>query len=60
MTDTRNLSIDGNRLWDSIMDMAKIGATEKGGCNRLELEILGAAAIGGKADAVFALLNAGF
>ena len=37
MTDTRNLSIDGNRLWDSIMDMAKIGATEKGGCNRLAL-----------------------
>ena len=37
MTDTRNLSIDSNRLWDSIMDMAKIGATEKGGCNRLAL-----------------------
>jgi len=33
----KNLSIDGKRLWDSLMDMAKIGATEKGGCCRLAL-----------------------
>ncbi len=32
-----NLSIDGNRLWNSIMDIAKIGATEKGGNCRLAL-----------------------
>ncbi|TNE38945.1 MAG: Zn-dependent hydrolase [Alphaproteobacteria bacterium] len=32
-----NLAIDGNRLWQTLMDMAKIGATEKGGCCRLAL-----------------------
>ncbi len=37
MAETRNLGIDGNRLWDSIMEMAKIGATEKGGNCRLAL-----------------------
>ncbi len=37
MSDVKNLSIDGKRLWDSLMDMAKIGATEKGGCCRLAL-----------------------
>lgn len=31
------LQINGKRLWDSLMEMAKIGATEKGGCNRLAL-----------------------
>jgi len=33
----RNLRIDGQRLWDSLMEMAKIGATEKGGVCRLAL-----------------------
>ena len=33
----RNLIIDGNRLWQSLMTMAKIGATEKGGVRRLTL-----------------------
>ena len=37
MSDIPNLSIDGQRLWDSLMEMAKIGATEKGGCCRLAL-----------------------
>ena len=37
MAETRNLGIDGKRLWDSIMEMAKIGATEKGGNCRLAL-----------------------
>lgn len=32
-----NLRIDGARLWDSLMEMAKIGATEKGGVRRLAL-----------------------
>jgi N-carbamoyl-L-amino-acid hydrolase len=32
-----NLRIDGARLWDSLMEMAKIGATPKGGVNRLTL-----------------------
>ena len=36
MTD-RNLRIDGQRLWESLMEMAKIGATEKGGVCRLAL-----------------------
>ena len=31
------LRIDGQRLWDSLMEMAKIGGTDKGGCNRLAL-----------------------
>jgi N-carbamoyl-L-amino-acid hydrolase len=33
----RNLTIDGARLWDSLMEMAKIGATPKGGVCRLAL-----------------------
>ena len=37
MNDTTNLSISGQRLWGSIMEMAKIGATEKGGSCRLAL-----------------------
>jgi len=37
VTDNRNLRIDGQRLWSSLMEMAKIGATEKGGCCRLAL-----------------------
>jgi N-carbamoyl-L-amino-acid hydrolase len=32
-----NIRIDEQRLWDSIMEMAKIGATPKGGCNRQAL-----------------------
>ena len=37
MAELTNLQIDGARLWDSLMEMAKIGATPKGGCNRLTL-----------------------
>ncbi len=37
MTDGRNLRINGNRLWDSLMELAQIGATEKGGVNRQAL-----------------------
>ncbi|MBT3787015.1 MAG: Zn-dependent hydrolase [Alphaproteobacteria bacterium] len=41
MSDTQakgdNLRTDGNRLWDSLMEMAKIGETEKGGVCRLAL-----------------------
>ncbi len=32
-----NLRIDGARLWDSLMEMAKIGATDLGGVRRLAL-----------------------
>ena len=32
-----NLRINGPRLWSSLMEMAKIGATPKGGVNRLTL-----------------------
>lgn len=34
---TTNIRIDGDRLWDSLMELAKIGATEKGGVCRLAL-----------------------
>ncbi len=37
MLDKKNLRVDGKRLWDSLMEMGKIGATEKGGCCRLAL-----------------------
>lgn len=37
MPQSSNLAIDGARLWDSLMEMAKIGATPKGGCNRQAL-----------------------
>ena len=33
----KNLKIDGDRLWASLMEMAEIGATEKGGVCRLAL-----------------------
>ena len=32
---TQNLQIDGQRLWDSLMETARIGATQKGGICRL-------------------------
>lgn len=32
-----NRRVNGDRLWDSLMEMAKIGATPKGGNNRLAL-----------------------
>ncbi|WP_133471225.1 Zn-dependent hydrolase [Paraglaciecola marina] len=31
------LQINGERLWDTLMTMAEIGATDKGGCNRQAL-----------------------
>ena len=34
---TTNLVINGARLWDSLMTLAKIGATDKGGVKRLAL-----------------------
>ncbi|MBN9559539.1 MAG: Zn-dependent hydrolase [Alphaproteobacteria bacterium] len=37
MTAQTNQRIDGRRLWDSLMDMAQIGATPKGGVRRLTL-----------------------
>jgi len=33
----QNLTIDGDRLWRSLMELAEIGATEKGGVCRLAL-----------------------
>ncbi|MCJ8337333.1 MAG: Zn-dependent hydrolase [Pseudomonadales bacterium] len=33
----KNITINGERLWDSLMQMAKIGATTKGGVCRLAL-----------------------
>lgn len=37
MTQPQVVRINGDRLWGSLMEMAKIGATEKGGCCRLAL-----------------------
>ena len=37
MADLSNVRISGQRLWDTLMEMAKIGATPKGGCKRLTL-----------------------
>lgn len=34
------ISIDSGRLWDSLMELAKLGATEKGGVRRLALSDL--------------------
>ena len=34
---TTNLPLSGARLWDSLMELAKIGGTPKGGCNRQTL-----------------------
>ena len=41
---TKPLSINGRRLWDSLMEMAKIGATAKGGviigiCDELKVPV---------------------
>lgn len=33
-TKPTNIVINGQRLWDSLMEMGEIGATPKGGCNR--------------------------
>jgi N-carbamoyl-L-amino-acid hydrolase len=35
--DVRDLRINGQRLWDSLMQLARVGATEKGGVCRLAL-----------------------
>ena len=37
MNDLSSLRINGDRLWQSLMEMAQIGATKKGGCNRQAL-----------------------
>ena len=37
MTDATNLRIDPQRLWDTLMETAQIGATAKGGIKRLAL-----------------------
>jgi N-carbamoyl-L-amino-acid hydrolase len=36
-TSATNQTIDGKRLWDTLMDFARIGATPKGGVRRLAL-----------------------
>lgn len=36
-TDLRTLRVNGQRLWDSLMELARIGATPKGGVCRLTL-----------------------
>lgn len=34
---TTNIPLSGTRLWDNLMEMARIGGMEKGGCNRQTL-----------------------
>ena len=34
---TKDIRINGERLWDTLMVMAEIGATQRGGCNRQAL-----------------------
>ncbi len=34
---SRNIPLNGDRLWDSLMESARIGGTAKGGCNRQTL-----------------------
>ena len=36
-TDVRALRVNGQRLWDSLMQLAQLGATEKGGVCRIAL-----------------------
>ncbi|MGE5143658.1 MAG: Zn-dependent hydrolase, partial [Acidobacteriota bacterium] len=36
-SETHELRVDGARLWGSLMDLARIGATPKGGVRRLAL-----------------------
>jgi N-carbamoyl-L-amino-acid hydrolase len=40
---TTNLPLNGARLWDSLMEIARIGGTPRGGCNRQTLTDLDAA-----------------
>ncbi|WP_341702219.1 Zn-dependent hydrolase [Ferrovibrio sp.] len=37
MANVKNIQVNKDRLWESLMEMAKIGATAKGGCARLAL-----------------------
>jgi N-carbamoyl-L-amino-acid hydrolase len=37
VSNPQNMRINEERLWDSLMEMARIGATPKGGCARLAL-----------------------
>ncbi|MGA2043555.1 MAG: Zn-dependent hydrolase [Roseiarcus sp.] len=37
MSDLSNVRINGQRLWNALMEMAVIGGTPKGGCKRLTL-----------------------
>jgi len=37
MAELAIIRIDGARLWDTLMEMAQIGGTPKGGCKRLTL-----------------------
>tara|TARA_B100002003_G_scaffold92980_1_gene86704 strand:- start:10782 stop:12032 length:1251 start_codon:yes stop_codon:yes gene_type:complete len=39
-TEIKNLRINRDRLWSTLMEMAAIGATRKGGCNRQALTTL--------------------
>ncbi|MDP2355695.1 MAG: Zn-dependent hydrolase [Beijerinckiaceae bacterium] len=37
LTTTHNLRINGERLWGSLIEMARVGGTPRGGCNRQTL-----------------------
>ena len=55
-----NLPLSGARLWDSLMEYARIGATPKGGCNRqtlTDLDAQGRALLQRQAEAAGASLS---
>ena len=55
-----NLPLSGARLWDSLMEYARIGATPKGGCNRqtlTDLDAEGRALLQHQAEAAGATLT---
>ena len=57
---TSNIPLSGARLWDSLMEYARIGGTPKGGCNRQTLTDLdgeGRALLKRQAEAVGATLT---
>src|SRR5882672_10796453 len=52
----RNLTVNGERLWASLMELARIGATEKGGVCRLAASNLDTQPTGGRFDGAYGVM----
>src|SRR5271165_5833030 len=52
----RNLQVNGERLWASLMELAQIGATPKGGVCRLAASDLDAQPTGGRFDGAYGVM----